>query len=135
MNNDTEGESANGDGLKARAAEKIQEFRSSAQERAQEVGTLARHRAEEQLESQRERIASSMEEAAEGLMRHAEHAAGLQHDAEARVAHGMGTAAGYLHTHRSGQVTRDLQGLVRSHPVPSLLVALIAGYLLLRLLR
>jgi hypothetical protein len=47
----------------------------------------------------------------------------------------MEATADYLHTHPSEEVARDLQGYVDRHPMRSLLLALLAGYLLFRLLR
>ncbi len=143
-----------GIGLKAKASEKVRELGGAARERAQqtvrEVGSKARERTQErvrevggrarervnvQLEDGRERIATRIETAAESLKHQAEHANRLQQEAEIRVAHGMEAAAGYLHNRHSEEVAGDPQGAIRRHPVRSLLIALLAGYLLVRILR
>jgi ElaB/YqjD/DUF883 family membrane-anchored ribosome-binding protein len=128
----------NGDGLKARATEKARELseaaRSQAGERVRKLTASARERAQEQVEGQRERIASRVEDAATSLMHHAEEGDNLRFMAERRVAHGLESAAGYLHSHQTDEVAGDVASYVRQHPVRSLIVAVVIGYLLGKLL-
>ena len=127
-----------GNGLKARAGGKVREIseaaRSQAAERARKLAETARERAQQQVEGQRERIASRVEEAASGLLHHAEDGDNLRFEAERRVAHGLESAAGYLHSHPTNEVAGDVAGYVRQHPVRSLILAAVIGYLLGKLL-
>jgi ABC-type sugar transport system substrate-binding protein len=128
-------EPIHGDGFKARAREMGAAVLDRAQDRAHMIGDKAQGIARERYDGQRERIAGNIEDAAVTLRRHAARGEGLPRDAEVRVAHGMEATADYLHTHPSEEVARDLQGYVDRHPMRSLLLALLAGYLLFRLLR
>jgi ElaB/YqjD/DUF883 family membrane-anchored ribosome-binding protein len=123
-----------GNGLKTRAGEKVREIseaaRVQAAERARKLTTLARERAQEQVEGQRERIASRVEEAATSLLHHAEEGENLRFEAERRVAHGLESAAGYLQSHQTNEVAGDVVGYVRQHPLRSLIMAGVIGYLL-----
>jgi hypothetical protein len=133
-----EPEFTNGNGLAAKATEKAREIGVTAKERASErvriISHKARDTASEQLEHQRERVASGIDSAAGSLIEHAEQANRLQREAEVRMAHSMEAAAGYLHNHPSEEVARDMREIVRRRPMISVLVALLAGYLLARLL-
>jgi ElaB/YqjD/DUF883 family membrane-anchored ribosome-binding protein len=128
----------NGGGLKTRAGEKVREIgeaaRGQAGERVRKLTDKARERAQEQVEGQRERIASRVEEAASGLLHHAEAGDNLRFEAERRVAQGLESAAGYLHSHQTNEVAGDVVGFVRRHPLRSLIMAGIIGYLLGKLL-
>jgi hypothetical protein len=132
---DSEPESTNG--ITAKATEKARGIGVAAKERASErvriISHSARDRATEQLDHQRERVASTMDSAAESLIGHAEQTNRLQREAEVRMAHSMEAAAGYLHNHPSEEVARDVREIVRRRPMISVLVALLAGYLLARL--
>jgi ElaB/YqjD/DUF883 family membrane-anchored ribosome-binding protein len=128
----------NGNGLKDRASEKVREIggaaRGQAEQRVKELTGKARERAQEQVEAQRERIASRVEGAASGLLQHAEEGENLRYEAERRVAHGLESAAGYLHSHQTTEVAGDVGTYVREHPVRSLIMAAIIGYLLAKIL-
>lgn len=147
-NNQDDGHS-NGDGLKSRASDKVREIGEAARgqagqrvrklsekarERAQQQAEKARELAQEQVEGQRERIASRVEEAASGLKQHAEEGDNLRFEAERRVAHGLEAAAGYLHSHQTTEVAGEMGTYVRQHPVRSLIMAAIIGYLLGKIL-
>jgi ElaB/YqjD/DUF883 family membrane-anchored ribosome-binding protein len=136
---DTNGEQhGNGDGLKTKAGEKVREIseaaRAQASEHVKQLTEKARERALEQVEGQRERIASRVEQAASNLKQHAEDGENLRYGAERRVALGLENAAGYLHQHQTNEVAGDVVGFVRQHPMRSLIMAGIIGYLLGKLL-
>jgi ElaB/YqjD/DUF883 family membrane-anchored ribosome-binding protein len=138
MENTQTDEHGNGDGLKTRATEKVREIsetaRDQAGERVKHLTGKARERAQERVEQQRERIASRVEEAATGLLQHAEEGDNLRFQAERRVAHGLESAAGYLHRRHSDEMAGDVIGYVRQHPVRSAIMAGIIGFLLGKLL-
>jgi ElaB/YqjD/DUF883 family membrane-anchored ribosome-binding protein len=129
---------SNGNGLKERASEKVREIggaaRGQAEQRVKELTTKARERAQEQVEGQRERIASRVEDAASGLKHHAEVGDNLRYETERRVAHGLESAAGYLKTHQTNEVAGDVGSYVKQHPVRSLIIAAIIGYLMGKIL-
>jgi ElaB/YqjD/DUF883 family membrane-anchored ribosome-binding protein len=131
-------EQSNGHGLKLKASEKVREIRAAAQgqagERVRHLTGKARERAQEQVEGQRERIASRVEGAATSLKQHAEEGDNLRFEAERRVALGLESAAGYLHSHQTTEVAGDAVGYVRQHPMRSVIIAAIIGYLLGKLL-
>lgn len=139
MENTQSEEQSNGSRIKEKAGEKVREIseaaRGQAGERVSKLTLKARERAQEQVEAQRERIASRVEQAASGLLHHAEEGDNLRFEAERRVAHGLEAAAGYLHSHQTEELAGDAMSYVRQHPVRSLIMAAIIGYLLGKLLR
>jgi ElaB/YqjD/DUF883 family membrane-anchored ribosome-binding protein len=108
--------------------------RGQAGRKVRNLTDKARERAQHQVEGQRERIASRVEEAASGLLHHAEDGENLRYEAERRVAHGLEAVGGYLHSHQTTEVAGDVTGFVRQHPVRSLIIAAIIGYLMGKLL-
>jgi hypothetical protein len=122
-------------GLKAKANEKVREFGAVAKGRAEERLRELGSKASDQIDEQRERIATRVDGAAESPMEHADHANGLPHDVEERVAFGMESAAGYLHSRDAMELARDARGFLRRHPLRALIIGLIGGYLLVRMLR
>jgi len=131
-------ETNNGGGLKTKATEKVREIseaaRGQAGERVRNLTGKARERAQETVEERRERLASRVEEAASGLLQHAEEGENLRYEAERRVAHGLESAAGYLHSHQTAEVAGDVGVYVRQHPVRSMIMAAVIGYLLAKIL-
>jgi ElaB/YqjD/DUF883 family membrane-anchored ribosome-binding protein len=138
MENTNGEEHNNGNGLKTKATEKVREIseaaRGQAGERVRNLTEKARERAQLQVEGQRERIASRVEEAASSLKQHAEDGDNLRFEAERRVALGLESAAGYLHSHETTAVAGDAVGYVRQHPFRSMILAAVIGYLLGKLL-
>jgi ElaB/YqjD/DUF883 family membrane-anchored ribosome-binding protein len=128
----------NGNALKAKASEKVREIREAARgqasDKVRQITDKARERATEQVEGQRERIASRVDQAASSLLTHAENGDNLRFEAERRVGHGLESAAGYLHSHQTNQVAGDVSGYVHQHPVRSMIIAAVIGYLLGKLL-
>jgi hypothetical protein len=119
----------------AAAEVRAREIGAAAEERAREAGSKARERVEEEIESRRERIAGRIESAAVALEAQAGQSAGLQRVAGRRVARGMESAAGYLHSHHTDEVARDVEGFFRGHRLRTMIIALAGAFLLLRLLR
>ncbi len=138
MENSQAEEHGNGNDLKTRAGEKVREIREAARgqasERARQLGEKARERAQEEVEGQRERIASRVDDVASGLLHHAEEGDNLRFQAERRVAHGLENAASYLHSHQTNEVAGDVASQVRQHPIRSLLMVGVIGFLLGKLL-
>jgi len=132
------GNDGNGNALKAKATEKVREIkeaaRGQASEKVRQITDKARERASEQVEGQRERIASRVDQAASSLMHHAESGENLRYEAERRVAHGLESAAGYLHSHQANEVAGDVNGYVHQHPLRSIVIAAVIGFLLGKLL-
>jgi ElaB/YqjD/DUF883 family membrane-anchored ribosome-binding protein len=131
---ETHEEHENGNGLKNRAGEKVREIsetaRGQAGEKVRQITDKARERAQEQVEGQRERIASRVEDAASSLKQHAEEGDNLRFQAERRVAYGLENAAGYLHSHQTNEVAGDVATQVQQHPMRTLIMAVVLGFLL-----
>ena len=130
-NHDEEG---NGHDIRSIAGDKVREIseaaRSQASERVHDLSEKARQQARERVEVERQRLASRVDEAASNLRSHASEGDNLRYQAERRVAEGLGSAAGYLHSHQTGEVADDLASQVRAHPIRSLIIAALIGYLL-----
>jgi hypothetical protein len=120
MENQDEDARAKADGLRVKVAE-----------RTRELGTAV----VERIDERREKVAGKIDEAAGSLNQHAMRVGQPQQTAERRLVDGMEATAGYLHSHRTGEVAGDLREAVRRHPMRSLLLALAAGYLLARIFR
>ena len=138
MENDHSDEHGNGDSLKNRAGEKVREIgetaRGQASDKVRQISEKARERAQEEMEGQRERIATRVEEAASNLLHHAQEGDNLRYQAERRVASSLGSAADYLHSHQTTEVAGDVSSYVHQHPVRSLIMAGLLGFLLGKLL-
>jgi ElaB/YqjD/DUF883 family membrane-anchored ribosome-binding protein len=128
----------NGHNIRSIAGDKVREIsdaaRSQASERVHALSEKARQQAGERVEVERERLATRVDAAASNLRQHAEAGDNLRYQAERRVAEGLGSAAGYLHSHQTGEVADDLASQVRAHPIRSIILAALIGYLLGKLL-
>ena len=124
---------------KTRATGKVRDISTAAKAKAEgrvrDLSSVAKQRAGEQIEGGRERIASRIDDAASGLMQHAEQTTHLRQEAERRVARQMEVTAQYLHEHQTQEVASDLSALVRQHPIRSIVIAAVLGFLLARILR
>lgn len=132
------GEATNGNDLKSKATGKAREIgivaKGRAEERLRDISEKARERAQKQVDEQRERIASRMDDAVSTLKQHSDDGNQLRRQAEQRLAQGMESAAGYLHSHQTSEVAGDIGTYVRQHPIQSVVLALIIGYLLGKIL-
>jgi len=99
--------------------------------KAHEYGEKLEHRAD----AQKDRAADRLERAA-GTLRERAHAPGVVPErAGERVAERIDRTADYLREHSSGEIGGDVARYVREHPVQALTGAVVAGFVLGRILR
>jgi hypothetical protein len=114
------------------ARNKATEYADQAREKASEYGDKAR----EQAEAGKDQAASGMEKAA-GMLRErtAGTDGGVASQAGTKVADGMESAASYLRQHDTTEMWNDVEAYAKQHPTQALAGAVIAGFLLGRLIR
>lgn len=111
------------------AMEKGRDMAQSAADRAKEFGTAARDRADSGVQS----VGSSIRSAAATIEQNAPHS-GMIGDAASRLHDTLENTGRYLEEKGVSGVADDLGGLIRKHPVPSVLVGIGLGILLGQLL-
>jgi ElaB/YqjD/DUF883 family membrane-anchored ribosome-binding protein len=118
-----------------------EEYREGA-ERAEDVGERGREmasehagKAQEQMEAGKERAATGMERAAERVRERAGSQGGMAGQAGEKVAEGMERSATYLREHSTEEIRGDVERYVREHPMQAMAGALVAGFVLSRILR
>jgi len=106
--------------MKDKAAEKVSEYSD---------------RAIEQADAGKEKAATGMEQAAGTLREKISGQSGLTAEAGTKVADTMEKTAGYLHEHSTTEVWDDVESYVREHPAQALMGAVVAGFLIAKVLR
>jgi ElaB/YqjD/DUF883 family membrane-anchored ribosome-binding protein len=114
------------EGQGERARERASEMGREARERMSEYGQEAQHRAEEG----RERTAESLGRAATEVRGRAGNMPGGQ-----QVAEGMERTAEYLREHDTTEIMNDVERYVRQHPMQAIAGAVVAGFVIARILR
>ena len=114
-------------GVKDRA----QEMSGRAREAAGEYG----QKAQEQIDKGTDQAAGGLEQAAEKLRAQAGGSEGMPAQAGVKVADSMETAASYLREHNSEDILNDVEHYVKGHPTQALVGAVVAGFLIGRVLR
>jgi vacuolar-type H+-ATPase subunit H len=114
------------------AREKASEYAEKARETASEYG----EKAKEQAEMGKDQAASGMEKAAEMMRdRVGGSDGGVTAQAGTKVADTMENAASYLREHDTTEMWSDVETFARTHPTQALAGAVVAGFLLGRLIR
>ena len=101
------------------------------QEKAQEVGA----KAQEQAEKGKEQTAGGMERAAEVIREKTGDGSGMPAQAGAKAAEALDNTSGYLRSHSTQDLWKDVESYAKRHPAQALASSVIAGLLLGRLLR
>jgi hypothetical protein len=109
----------------------MQEYTEQAREKASEYG----ERAKEQIEAGREQTASGMERAAGMVRERTGDSSGVAGQAGVKVAESMESAAVYLREHNTADIWSDVESYAKQHPGKALAGAVVAGFLIGRLLR
>jgi len=107
------------------AAEKGKDLAHTAAEKAKELGTAARDRADAGVQS----VGGGIRSAAEGIRERAPQS-GVFGSAASSLTDTMENAGRYLEEKGMSGAAEDLTGLIRRHPVPSVLIGIGLGILL-----
>jgi methyl-accepting chemotaxis protein len=116
--------------LGAQAVDKAQDLGAQAVDKAQDLGAQAVDRADAATTT----IGGKMSDAAQTIRDNAP-TSGPVANAAVSAADTLEQAGNYLQTQDLSDIRADLEGIIRRHPVESLLVGLGVGYLLARSMR
>jgi ElaB/YqjD/DUF883 family membrane-anchored ribosome-binding protein len=100
-----------------------------AKEKAKEVGKQAQAKADEGINQ----AAGGLETAADKI-REKTPSEGMVGEASEKVASGVESAAGYLREKDSAQIFEDIENYAREHPMQAVAGALVAGFVIGRIL-
>jgi ElaB/YqjD/DUF883 family membrane-anchored ribosome-binding protein len=109
-----------GGGILANPAEKISQY-----------GELA----EDQLETAKDKAASGMDKAADALRQYAGEGGGITGQASTNVARTIDRSAGYLRAHSTAEMWDEVEHYMREHPTRALVDAVVAGFLIAKVIR
>jgi ElaB/YqjD/DUF883 family membrane-anchored ribosome-binding protein len=99
-----------------------------------QVNTM-KDQATDRVEEGRERVAEGTHQAAEKLREQAEERGGMQGKVGLKAADTMEQAAGYLRDHKTDEMWSDFERYAKEHPMQAVGGAVVAGFLLGRILR
>jgi ElaB/YqjD/DUF883 family membrane-anchored ribosome-binding protein len=102
-----------------------------AREAAGEYG----HKAQDQLDKGTDQAAGGLEQAADKLRSQTGNSEGMPAQAGAKVADSMETTASYLREHNTEEILNDVEHYVKEHPTQALVGAVVAGFMIGRVLR
>jgi ElaB/YqjD/DUF883 family membrane-anchored ribosome-binding protein len=111
------------------------------EEQTQDVADRAREAAGDMAENMRGAEARGREQASSGLdsvaeqLRERASSDGTKGEMAERAAVGMERTADYLREHSTGDMTADLEAYVREHPMQGVAAAVVAGFVIGRVLR
>jgi hypothetical protein len=117
--------------MASRAGDQAQAVKDRAMEQAEAV----RDKAMEQADAAKDEAADRLQSGARSLRERAEGAGGTTGQAGVKVADTMERTAGYLREHDTADMWNDFEQLVRDHPRQALVGALVAGFVLGRIVR
>jgi ElaB/YqjD/DUF883 family membrane-anchored ribosome-binding protein len=143
-----DGNAANRDGMQSQAQEAADRAREAAgnvattardtaenmTERARETAENMGDRARDMEERGREEASSKLESVADQLRERAA-GDGTKGEMAEKAAMTMERTAGYLREHSTGDMTSDLETYVRDHPMQGVAAAVVAGFVIGRVLR
>lgn len=110
-----------------RTREAIDEAAKRAKTKAKEFGQLTA----DKIDESRASVAEALHGASETLDDAAQQAA----KSVRRAAEGLDQTANYVEEHNAGEMLSDLIGVIKRHPVPSMLIAASCGFILARTIR
>jgi ElaB/YqjD/DUF883 family membrane-anchored ribosome-binding protein len=117
-------------GSKTGVEESTSDVTRQAKDKTQEVARQAQEKADQGINQ----AAGGLETAAEKL-REKTPDEGVVGQASEKVASGVESAAGYLRDRDSKQIVEDIENYAREHPAQAVGAALVAGFLIGRILR
>lgn len=116
---------------KPSVTEQASEIAAKAQEKAGEVGGMAKERADQGID----RAADGLQKAADTMRSRMEDQGGIQGEVGAKVAGGLEATASYLKDHDSAELWGEVESFVKEHPLQAAAGALVAGWMLGRMMR
>jgi ElaB/YqjD/DUF883 family membrane-anchored ribosome-binding protein len=128
----------NRDGSTARERPGGTELTDRAKEQLDSVKDQAvavKDEASERLEMGRERVAEGAAAAAERVREESESRGGIQAKVGLKAADSMEQAAGYLRDHETAEMWSDFERYAKEHPMQAVGGAVLAGFVLGRILR
>jgi ElaB/YqjD/DUF883 family membrane-anchored ribosome-binding protein len=114
--------------------DEMQEKASEMTEKTKEQATQVKDRAMEQAESGKQRAASGLHSAAEQLRTRAGEE-GTTGQVATKAADTMERSASYLQEHEVSEIWDDFERMVKDHPMQAAAGALVAGFVLGRIMR
>ncbi|MGI8926759.1 MAG: hypothetical protein ACR2HN_08970 [Tepidiformaceae bacterium] len=118
-------------GIAATAKEKAGEYSKKAQETAAQVGEKVSSQADAGIDL----AASGLQTAADEVRERLGEQGGMAGQVGTKMAGGLERTAGYLREHDSNQVWGDFEQFVKDHPMRAAAGAVVAGFLIGRILR
>ena len=106
-------------------SERARDAASNVSERAKDTARAAEDRTDDALSSVGQRMSSMA-----GSLRQSAPRSGVVGSAAGAVADRLEAGGQYLQEHGLGDMTDDLAGLIRQHPLPSMGIALLVGFML-----
>jgi ElaB/YqjD/DUF883 family membrane-anchored ribosome-binding protein len=122
-------------GSEASTMDRAREQADEMKEQAGEQFNTVREQAGEQMEHGRERMAEGAQTAADRMRGEAEDRGGVQGKVGLKAADTMESAAGYLRDHKTDEIWADVERYARDHPMHAVGGAVLAGFVLGRILR
>jgi len=104
-------------------------------ERLGETRTTVTEKSRESLDAGKEKLGGGMSSAADMIRDRTGETSGLPHEAGTKLAETMDKTATYLHEHSSEEIWSDVESYVREHPTQALVGAVLAGWVMARVLR
>ena len=121
--------------MKTSVTDQAGDVAAEAQEKAAGMATKAQDKLHSGAEAGRERAASGLKSAASSLRDRTESTEGLQNQLGTKAADSLEKASGYLEEHDTDEMWERLERMVKEHPMQAAAGALVAGYLLGRIVR
>lgn len=127
--------------MASQAGQRAQEALSSAAQRAGETASNLGQRAEEMASSAAQRAGETVSSLGQGMsslagtLRHSAPQQGMLGTAADAVADRLEAGGQYLQERNLADMTDDLSGLIRQHPLPSMMVVFGLGFLVGNVLR
>lgn len=110
-------------------------FGQGARERATEGATAVQERAMSGADKGLDKAAEGLGSAAEKMRARAGEESGMRATAQEKAAEAMDKTAGYLREHDSQELMHDLEDYVKAHPLQAAAGALVAGFVLAKIVR
>lgn len=104
-------------------------------QQAGQVGSQAKEKVMSGADTGMDKAAEGLGTAAEKMRMRAEEGDGVKSTVEARAADAMDKTATYLRDHDTEQLMHDIEEFVRNHPLQAAAGALVAGYVIGKIVR
>jgi ElaB/YqjD/DUF883 family membrane-anchored ribosome-binding protein len=103
-------------------------------DQARERASAMSHKAQQRAEQGKEKAATGMHRAADRIRERGSGSEGLAGQASSKAANGMDKAADYLKDHNTDEMLKDAERYAKEHPGQAIVGAVVAGFLLGKIL-